>query len=56
MLLVKISYREQPDDQEVHQFTAKVTSSLEAIHSFYDQHPKAVWLGVRSTPLLDEAV
>ena len=56
MLLVKISYREQPNDQEVHYFSAKVNSPLEAIQAFYEKHPEAVWIGVRSIPLLDEAV
>lgn len=56
MLLVRISYRRQADSREVHYFSAKVESPLEAIQSFYDQHPHAIWISVRSTPLLDEAV
>ena len=56
MLLVSIRFREQAHTEEVLEFSAKVKNPLDAIHSFYDQHPEAVWLGVRSIPLLDEAV
>ena len=56
MLLVRINYRKQADAKEVHYFSAKVESPLDAIQLFYDQHPHAAWIGIRSIPLLEEAV
>ncbi|MEN1761738.1 hypothetical protein [Anoxynatronum sibiricum] len=56
MLRIKISYREQPHAKEAHQFSAKVNSPLEAIQLFYDKHPDAVWIGVRSIRLLDDTL
>ena len=56
MLLVSIRFREQAHTEEVLEFSAKVKNPLEAIQSFYDQHPNAIWVGVRSIPFCEEAV
>ncbi len=56
MLIVRISYKEKTNSKEIHQFSAKVKCPLEAIQSFYEQHPNAIWIGVRSIPVYEEAV